>query len=273
MNQMNPLIATTNFSASSANAAKYAANMALAIHVDLYILHVMSLPGSVVEVPLTEEFFNEMRQEDERELEKLKLEVQKQTEGRLNIYIAFKIGSFENELEEYCKLKNPFAVVMGTKKSSSERFLFESNTIYAIQHLHYPLLVIPEGSTFHIISKIVIACDIADASENIPINYLKELQRVFHASFYVLNVGPKMTEDMKSNNEFASLKDLLRDLDPTFYFKIADTVEHGINKFLEENGADLLLLLPQRHDFFEFHKSHMKKILLNTDVPVVSIHE
>jgi len=270
---MKPLIATTNFSASSANAAKYAANMALVIHADLYLLHVMPISGSGLDMPLTKELFNEMRQADEMELEKLQLELQKQTEGRLNIYIAFKIGSFENELEEYCKLKNPFAVVMGIKKSSAERFLFGSNTMFAIQHLHYPLLMIPDDSNFHTISKIVIAYDLADANETIPIDYLRELQRIFHASVSVLNVGPKMIEDLKSNNEFNSLKDLLRDLSPHFYFGIADTVEDGINKFLEENGADILLLLPKRHGFFEFHKSHTKKILLNSHVPIVSIHE
>lgn len=268
---MKPLIVPTNFSASSVNAAKYAASMALMMNTDLYLVHVLQLPVSNAEVPLTEEIFNEMQQSAEEELENLKLELEAKTEGVINIFTNLEIGGVEHQLEEFCKRKTPFAVVMGIKKNSTERFLFGSNALFAIKHLHYPLLIIPEGASFHSIHKIVLACDLTDCDKTIPVDYLRELQHVFHASLDVLNVNTKKIEQLKSSNEFASLKDLLHDLYPTYHFNISNTVEEGINKFLEENNADLLLLLPKRHGAFEFHKSHTKKMALNADLPIMTI--
>lgn len=270
---MKPLIVPTDFSASSLNAAKYAAGMALMMNADLYLIHVLQLPVSNAEVPLTEDIFDEMQQFGEQELQNLKLELQKQTEGRINITTRLEMGSVQHQLEEICNRKNPFAVVMGIKDSPTKRLLFGSNALFAMKHLHYPLLIIPEGTTFHSIQKIVLACDLTDCNKTIPVDYLKELQHVFNASLDVLNVNTKKIEQLKSSTEFAPLKDLLHDLYPTYHFNIGNTVEEGINKFLEESNADLLLLLPKKHGMFEFHKSHTKKMALNAGLPIMTIHE
>jgi len=269
---MKPLLVPTNFSSGSVNAANYAADMALALNTDLYLLHVLQLPVSASEVPLTEDVYEDMQQQGEEGLNSLKADLEKRTGGKINISTILETGSVEHHLEEFCNRRNPFAVIMGIGKNGAERFMFGSNALFAIQHLRYPLLVIPDEVSFHAIKKIVLACDLTDSNESLPIGYLKELQLVFHASFDVLNINTKKINDIKSNHEFASLKDMLRDLYPTYYFNIANSVEEGINKFLDENDADLLLLIPKRHGIFEFHRSHTKKMALKSPVPVMSIH-
>lgn len=270
---MKTLLVPTNFSASSINAARYAVDMALAINAGLHLLHVTELPAGNAEIPLTEEIYNEMKETSEEGLEKLKADLEKQAKGKINIFTSLEIGSIEHQLEECCKKQKPFAVIMGMKKDSSERFLFGSNALFAAKHLHYPLLVIPDGTVFHSINKIVLACDLTNPNENIPVEYLKELRNIFHAVLNVITVNTKKIELLESSTEFASLSNLLRELYPNYYFNIANSVEDGINKFLAENSADLLLLMPKQHSFFEFHKSHTKKMLLNANIPVMAIHE
>ena len=34
----------------------------------------------------------------------------------------------------------------------------------------------------------------------------------------------------------------------------------------------VLLVFPKKHSFFEFHRSHAKKLALNGTVPIMSIH-
>ncbi|HLK28565.1 MAG TPA: hypothetical protein VKT28_08290, partial [Puia sp.] len=123
------------------------------------------------------------------------------------------------------------------------------------------------------INNIVLACDLTNPSENIPVKYLKELRNIFHAVLNVITVNTNKIEQLKSSTEFASLSNLLHDLYPTYHFNIANSVEEGINKFLEEHNADLLLLLPKQHGFFEFHRSHTQKMILHADMPVMTIHE
>ena len=46
-----------------------------------------------------------------------------------------------------------------------------------------------------------------------------------------------------------------------------------MNKLLEDAKVDLLVLIPKFHVFFEFHESQSKKLLLHSNVPVMTIHE
>ncbi|HXB44942.1 MAG TPA: universal stress protein, partial [Puia sp.] len=209
---MKPLIAPTNFTASSVNAAKYAANMAMMVNSDLYLIHVLQLPVSSAEIPLTEEMYGEMHKSGEQELENLKLLLQKQTEGRINIFTLLESGNVEQKVAELCQRKAPFAVVMGIKKSAAERFVFGSNALISISHLHYPLFVIPEDSSFHALRKMVLAYDLEGPNKNIPVSYLKELQRIFNADLDVLNINAKKREDLQSNQEYLFIKDMLQDL-------------------------------------------------------------
>ncbi|HLK29639.1 MAG TPA: universal stress protein, partial [Puia sp.] len=107
---MKPILVPTNFSASSVNAAKYATDMALAIHADLHLLHVMQIPASNAEIPLTEEIYNEMKEGDEEALKKMKADLEKQTKGKINIVTIFQVGSVEHQLEAYCNRQKPFVV-------------------------------------------------------------------------------------------------------------------------------------------------------------------
>jgi nucleotide-binding universal stress UspA family protein len=273
---MKPLVVPTNFSASSVNAAKYAAELAVAMHTDLYLLHVLVLPVSTSEIPLPAEIFDEMKQSGQEELGNLKTELDKQTKSRINILTFLEIGTVEHQLEEFCKRKAPSAVVMGIKKNPKEQLIFGSNVFYSVKHLHYPLFIIPDNKVFHPINKVVFACDLSDLTESneiIPLEFLKQLELIFHPILNVLCINTKESEQMKANKEFVALNNVLHDFFPIYYFNLAKTVEEGINKFLEGNNADLLLLLPKYHGFFEFHKSHTKKISLNTNLPILAIHE
>ena len=270
---MKPLLVPTDFSASSINSAKYAADMAIAINADLYLLHVLQLPVSTTEVPLTEELFEDMQEAAKSDMSNLKGELEKHTGGKVNIFTLIETGSIEHEIEEFCVRRNPFAVIMGSKKNGAERFMFGSNALFAIKHLQHPLMIVPHDISFHSMRKIALACDLTDVNACIPVNILKEIQQAFHSSFDVLNVSKKNISDLKSNLEFLLLKDLLKDLYPTYHFNIANTVEEGITHFLEEHNIDLLLLIPKRHNIFEFHQSHTKKMVLKGSVPIMTIHE
>ena len=269
---MKPILVTTDFSTVSANATKYAADMALAMNATLHILHVLKLPVSISEVPLTEDVFNEMEENGKNDLNKLKETLEKQTAGKISIFTLLETGDVEYYIEEFCKRNPPFAVVMGIKKNNTERFMFGSSSLFAVKHLPYPLIIVPENAQFHSIKKIVLACDLSSTLESFPISYLKELQQIFHASFDVLNVNTKQINDLSTSSEFMSLRDMIRDLYPTYYFNIANTVEEGISQFLQENDADLLLLIPKKHGFFELHQSHTKKMALKSEVPIMAIH-
>lgn len=270
---MKSLIVPTNFSESSQNAARYAVDLALSIQADIHLLHVVELPVSNGEIPLTEEIFNSMKESGDEGLAELKSILDKQSGGKINIYTLLETGSVLYQLEEFCKRIHPFAVIMGINKSSTGRFIFGSNTLSAIQHLHYPLFVIPESAAFQPIRQVILACGLSVSNSNLPVQSLKDLQSAFNASFEVVSVGNSQINETNAVNDLGSLKKILDDLHPTYHYVLANTTEEGIHTFLADHKADLLLFFPENHGFFEFHKSRTKKMALHTDLPLVTIHE
>ena len=272
---MRTIVAPVNFSPISANAARYAADLAVATQADLHLLYVLQLPVSVAEFPMTDYVFNTMQEAGVEELQNLSKELTKRTEGKVNIFINMKVGTVENEIEEYCKHEKPFVVVMGASGNTLERTLTGGNLPAALRHLPYPLIVVPENAVFSQIHKIVLACDLNDISGGIPVkpSFLKELKDIFNAGFEVLNVDTRGQQQETANiMEVDAWKECIRETFPEVHFVQADNVEEGITKYVSEHPTDLLLVFPKKHNFFEFHRSHTKKLALNSSVPVMSVH-
>src|SRR5690349_21671906 len=62
---MKTLLVPTDFSPAATNATNYAADMALAMGADLYLLHVYQVPIAVTDVPLVLVSVDELKQEAE----------------------------------------------------------------------------------------------------------------------------------------------------------------------------------------------------------------
>lgn len=242
---MKKIVVPVNFSASSDNAARYAADMALAIHAELHLVHFVQVPVSTADFPMNEYVFSEMEQSGTEGLNQLWDKLVVRTHGKVNIYTNMEVGNVEYRLEEFCTRTKPFMVVMGSAGPSLERALTGSNISAAIRHLPYPLIVVPGNAIFHQYKKIMLACDLDDIAAGVPVNnpLLKEFQNNFDCNFEVINIS---TKQMK--------------------------VEEGISEYLSNHPADLLLVFPKKHNFLEFHKSHAKKIALHSSIPVMSMH-
>jgi len=187
---MKSIIVPINFSANAANAARYAADMALAAEADIYLFHALQIPVTAAELPLPDYAFEEMQKNGQELLNSLTKELKERTMGQVNVLADLEIGGVEYKLEEYCKRRNPFVVVMGASGSGLERMLSGSSTVRAIKKLPYPLLVVPEKAVFHAIRKVVLACDLNDIGSGFPapLSFMKELASLFNPKFEVITV-------------------------------------------------------------------------------------
>ena len=146
---MRTIIAPTDFSAISLNAVNYAADMAVATNAELLLLHVVQIPATVIEFPLTEMEYQEMTEDASEHLAKLVDQLCMRTKEKINIHTKSMVGSVEHAVKELCNQKEPFVVIMGTKGAgAAERFFIGSKTLYAVNHLNYPVLVIPQNVSF-----------------------------------------------------------------------------------------------------------------------------
>jgi nucleotide-binding universal stress UspA family protein len=272
---MNTIVAPVNFSVNSHNAAKYAADMAMAMKADLQLIHVLEIPMNSLEVPTTEYFMEELQMQADMYLKKLKDELTLRTMGELLISTALELGGIELRLEEFCRKLQPFIVVMGVSRDSMEGVLVGNRTNVAVNNLPFPLIVVPGDAVFHSFKKIVLACDPTDLSSDFYISYIRELKQIFNTNFEVIHIIPEKGEGLEIPEDSFLLNTWnkkLSEFNPEVRFIRVESVEVGIQKYLYQHQADLLVVFPKNHNFFEFHRSNSKRIARQSQIPVLSIH-
>jgi nucleotide-binding universal stress UspA family protein len=271
---MKTIIVATDFSHAARNAAKYAADMALAINAKLLLLHVYQIPVTYLEVPVlvNEE---EIRNDAEKNMQKLKAELDGRTTGKLNIETEVKMGTFFHELKETCGDTDPYAVVMGSQGTTgAEHFLFGTHAVYATKHLTWPVITVPQDAKFSSIKKVGFACDFSKVVATTPVDEIKKLVTDFNAELHVLNTGKKTAFDPDVVFESGMLQEMIGKLDPHYHFITSEKTDESIIEFAEKNHIDLLVVLPKRHSLAEkmVHKSHTKQFVLHSHVPVLALH-
>jgi nucleotide-binding universal stress UspA family protein len=185
------------------------------------------------------------------------------------------MGGFFMELKTVCDLIKPYVVVMGSQgTTATERLLFGSHAVHAMQHLMWPLITVPPGVVFSSIRNIGMACDFHKVVDTTPVDEIKLLVNDFHAKLHVLNTGKETVFDPNVVFESGMLQELLEDLKPEYHFITSKNIDEGILDFAEKNHIDLLVILPKRHGLLEkmIRTSHTKQMVLHSHVPLMALH-
>jgi len=273
---MKTIIVPTDFSPAAINATNYAADLALAINADLFLLHVYQIPVGITEVPLALLSVDDLQKGAERKLLHAKNDLQHITSGKLTITMEARLGNVVDELEVACKNIAPFAIVMGTTGHSGiDRVLFGNTTLATIRHLTCPVICVPKGKEYGTgIKKIGFACDLREVEESTPFLSIIHFVQELHAEFHILNVEP---ESVRADipDQTALLGTATMEINPQFHFIKNDDIEDGVNEFAEKNNIDLIIAIPKKHKLLAglFKASSTRQLVFESHIPVMCIHE
>jgi len=275
---MKTLIVPVDFSPAALNAANYALDFAHAVNASITLLYVCQVPVAVSEAPVAAVTMKEILEDAEKKISELREELIRKSGGKLKVYTQIKEGYITTQIESYCKLANPYAVVMGSSGSGAvERILFGSTTLSAIRSLSWPLIIVPRGAKFKNISKVGLACDLKNVIEAVHAEEIKKLLIDFKPELHILHVNTE-TEKKISDTEIEGsewVRDMFIELKPQFHFLNKQHIEEAVNEFAEKNNLDMLIVIPKKHGLLEtiFQRSEAKHIALRAHVPLLSIHE
>ncbi len=273
---MRSIVVAVNFTTNSANAARYAADMAMVIGTDIHLINVFQIPISISEVPLPESIFQELRDNSLELLGGLQAELTKRVSGKARIFTYLEMGAIEAKLDDFCKMRKPLLVVMGATGDSIPSILDGSNTARALSRLSYPILVVPAGAQFCSVAKIVMACDREDIDSGMPdtLPFLQEMSALLGATLEVVHVLTNGEESAaEAAEEYNVWKKEAAALAPELHFVRQPRVEDGLSEYLEHHHADWVMVFPKSHSVLEFHRSRSKMIVEHCMVPVMSVHE
>lgn len=273
---MKNIIVSTDFSEASSNAGEYAAELACAFHANIKIVNAIA-PLLIIDdvaapslVISQEEVIKENKDLMAEEINRLSEKYTVKIEG----YVGE--GSPLDIIPEIAKENHADVIIMGMKGKGKSNSVFGSTTTSIIRKSSFAVLVIPEKVFFKRIDKITFAIDFNNDKQLSEYTLLKQIAEKFDSFINIMNVqknGYALTPEyisakMEADVAFANLKH-------EFYGVANNNVVEGINNFMKENPADLLMMTAHRHSLFEriFGKVHTKEMCYQTVIPLLILHD
>lgn len=269
---MKTFLVPVDFSDTSKNAARYAAQLASGIQ----DAHIILYNASDKVVSSSEGNEGSRKKVSSNELEILKTELN--SLGTTNITFIAEEGSFVSNLEKYIGSNTVDMIVMGITGSSRLTQIFMgTNTLNVIRHVNIPVMIIPPDAKFSSIKNVLLISDFKDVANSTPFEEIKGALELFKPHLHIINVDSEhyieLTEEYKK--ERAVMVQHLGKYNPEFSFlRLFDFLD-GVNTFVETKNIDAILTVPKKHNFLSalFQVSHTKKLAYHSHVPIIAVHK
>ncbi|MEQ8242285.1 universal stress protein [Fulvivirga sp.] len=269
------ILVPTDFSECAENAIRYAARLAKDINAtDLILLNAYKLPvtyGEMTISAIAEDLIEE--QEHEVELE-FTNQINKLPELKeVPHYYVHKNALIEDAVATMADELSIDLIVMGTKGAHGiSEIVLGTNTHVITKNSKHPVLVIPQNASYRAIQDIALATDYK-ALNSSTVDVLKFFNRIFRSNIHLVHISDKEIITEEEIAEAKSVNQHFKNITHHFHFIINKDMEEGINSYIREKKIDMLALIPRKHGFFYslFNKSHSKKLIYHTEIPLLAI--
>lgn len=261
---MNTVIVPVDFSETSLNAARYAAQL-LAGHygVTMVLYHSYSKSAEADNAAA--------------DLEKLKTSLMKDHIVKMEV-LLHEESDFVDGLEKAARHRRADLVIMGiTGKSALAQVFFGSNTLKMAERKVCPVLIVPQDAAFKPLKNVMLTSDFKNTLETTPSAPIKDFLDIFTPQLHVVNVDKdhyiSLTEDYEKEKQ--ELKKLFADYKPEFYFMRLYDVDEAINLFAESRNIDLIIAIQKNHSFIGklLSGSRTKTLSYHSKMPILVMHE
>jgi nucleotide-binding universal stress UspA family protein len=275
---MKTFIVPTDFSDTSKNAARFAAQVAEQVGAKIILYNVFDKIETGSDGSVIYNDHESRKKIMELALESVKTDMLAIAPGIDIIPIAEEESSFIHSLEKQARHRNADMIIMGiTGATPLGQIFIGSNALSMVNKNVCPVMIVPPEATYTGIKKVVLTSDFKDVENTIPVKSLQAILSIFNPMVYVVNVDSEhyveVTEEYKT--ERAKIDNMISGYDREYYFiRLYDFVE-AINQFASDYKVDLIITVPKNHSFLSglFKTSHTKKLAYHSHVPLIAIHE
>lgn len=267
---MKNIILPVDFSTASYNASRYAVSLATVFKAKVTFIN--AIPSLLL---FDEEAAPTMLMQHEKLIEENRALIENQIRFlskkslvKMEGFVAE--GSPFNVIQEIALEKNADLIIMGVKGKSNSIFGSTTNTV--IRKSSFPVLVIPEATSYQSIDKIIFASDFNPETEIDRYALLENIAQKYNSFVQVLNV--QKNEIVLSDNEvIGKMKThfAFTYLNHDFTVIEDDNVVEGISDYLRTHRADLLVMMAQKHSAIErlFGEMYTTEMSRQTNIPLL----
>ncbi len=266
---MRTILVATDFSASAKNASEYAIDLAKHLHTSVELVHAFDVPFTFSDSGMQ---YIDIEEIEKNTQESLVAEVERLKELNPSVEVKFQscIGRIIDCINDISSRIKPCLIVFGMS-GENDSFLWGSTAITALRSFNVPVLIVPKNAKWAGVQHLCYAVNYQKVNENTPFHYIKEWAKLFSGQLTVFNVH-KVHEYAEPP---ANLKEALKDMNPRYESWESDNFEIGMQNFLSANNFDWLVIIPQKHGFFDRlrHNSRSRQITKVSSIPVLSFYE
>lgn len=273
---MNTILIPTDFSEAANHAVDYAIEIGRQTNAKIVLFHVYQIPVVSSEIPVVFPI-NEIEETAMHSLQNIKRTIHEKHGQEIEIECLCRYGFPVDEITKQADQLRVSLIVMGMKGMGylAEK-LFGSTVTSLIKKIKQPVLVIGEKVSYKPIQKIVLACDYMKFQNQTVFMPLKELTALFQAHIYVLNVVKDLQEltTVSKAVEGIKLNHSLEGVHHSFHQAENDDIIDGINGFVEQEHADMLAMIPHKHNILGafFHEPNTKQMAFHAKVPLLILN-
>jgi nucleotide-binding universal stress UspA family protein len=257
------VIIPIDFSETSFNAAHYGAKM-YANRTDVNII-LYNFYSSSEDVNVSKTYLSGLQ----NELKDIAINIET---------IAESGNGFIECLTAFAHIKAAYMIVMGlTGKSALAQRFSGSNTLKMAEQNICPVLIVPADAAYEGIENVLIASEMKSVEDTPVLLAIKRVLTDFKPNLHVVNVDDShyisLTNGFKAERD--EMEKLLTDFNPEFYFMRLFDFHESINLFVNDKDINMIIMGPKHHSFFErlFKTQHTKKMIYQSKVPVLAVHE
>jgi len=266
------ILVPTDFSDAAGVALKYAIGLAKKAGSTITVFHVnhvamidASMPAETYQLFVTEAENNTKSSFDELVENYLR-------DSGVSYYVQSQYGFVADEICDYAQKEKYDLIVMGTTGSSGiEEVLIGSNAASVVGKTPIPVLVIPAGTPFKNLERIVYATDYNEP-EFPAVMRLIFFAELFNADLSIVHVKSEYDHFFNAENNFFKKNKSNISYDKINFIELekGDIISR-INEYVEGYNADLVVMAKHNRNFFDrlFHRSLAKKMAYHTSMPLL----
>ena len=271
---MKNIIAATDYSELAENAVAYAASVARLNHYQLVLLNDYSIPVHATNARLTGEVIDRLINDNKVLLDEKAAALEEKYDIKAIAHPTFIFidQAIDQAIAEY----KPEMIVMGMEEKSLEQDLFGNTTTSTIKRSNCPVLAVPGNVTFTVPKKVLFACDVLNGASQKILAQVKAVAMHTHAEVEILVINKTIEELQEKAAASAVLIPVNQNLDGiTYHYKnvLSDSIIKMISEEIKSCTADLLIMVPQQHGFWDsmVHRSKTRIMASGLSIPLLSI--
>lgn len=273
---MKTILIATDFSAAALNAARYIAEFSFTSDTNrimLYHSYSWEQPEMILLTDVlapAEADVEASRKQAIQNLKDLQATVGLHVRSGIKIEIVADDRPLMTAINQISEQENVDLVAVGIKK------IVGHHVFQAMKHCRRSLLLVPLAASFRQLNRLMLACDLDQIAERLPVVQVKDLLKNTSSKLFVVNVehnGEKDAADIIK--EEGDLHQLLDDVKAEYYYPVSKNKPEALIRFAEGHQIDLVITIHRNRGMLEelFHTSLTKRLAIQTDIPLLILHK